>query len=176
MNMNTVERLEELLAIKDGEITTLEEELDELRERLELDSSWMAHRTGKETPLPVPRLEIRAIQIDEWKEFEWLYCLVYRHTLGELIEIPFGLTRSSLSINRAPDECVFPHQIDPGIFTPFREGVHIWNDAKQLNLPAFAVVQADRVWSIGSTEDGQCIKLTRLWEYSDRGNKNNDAP
>jgi len=136
--MNAIVRLEELLNQKDAEIERLKEELQEASERLELDMEWFVHEYKDEDPrpsLPVPRLEIEATQDDgeNWHNFTWRYCLVYRHLLGHLIFVPLGNTTSSGGNNQPP--------IHAGVIsTPFRDGAHIRKDSFHLNLPAYAIV------------------------------------
>jgi hypothetical protein len=90
--------------------------------------------------LPVPRLELR------WKYKggeNWVcnYCLVYKHTLGNIVFVPMGKTEITTGTEGYPVRGGF-HDL------PFREGVHITNDSDQLNLPAFAV-SATLITTIG---------------------------
>jgi len=81
-------------------------------------------------PLPVPRLELRCEPVDDGTE--WVYSLVYKHFLGHIVFVTFGITR----VSGAP--AVEP--IDGGkLQLPMRDGVHIYHDMKELRLPGFAI-------------------------------------
>ena len=81
--------------------------------------------------LPVPRLELRWTRIDcgEWVWF-CEYNLVTLHLLGEYWATPMGGTKRGGA--RPP---MRGEMVD----VPFRDNAHIRHDAKQLNLPAFAI-------------------------------------
>jgi len=83
--------------------------------------------------LPVPRLEIRYFNINEdGNNLTAIYSLIYKHFLGDLVNVIMGQTN-----------CRYPKPnpiAENGIIkTPFKDGVHIENDKKQLNLPAYAI-------------------------------------
>ena len=132
----TVERLTELLDIKD-------EELDELRkqvsnyERAELDHpwSWCIHSESKdEQTLSVPRLELRWTAI-KGDRYNWLctYALVYRHLCDQFVTVPLGCDsqRRGRLVSTFPTR--WAHR------TPFRDGCHIRSEIRHLNLRGFAI-------------------------------------
>jgi hypothetical protein len=132
MGSSALERLEVLLDEKDERINELETKLQkrEYGERW----TWMKQSERPEREgLPVPRLEIRWKKLDEWN---WLaeYNLVYKHFLGHVITQPLSCTKTSGS---APKHSHV--QKNGEIELPFRDGAHIMHDARELNLPAFAI-------------------------------------
>lgn len=135
--MKAIERLEQLLDEKSERIEELESELQELKDDSEADWKWARHTTLKENPenLPVPRLEIRWQKLSEDGYLsQWDYALIYKHTLGNLVRIPLGQTKTQGGNGKPP--------IHLGeIRTPFRDGVHICQDSEQLKLPAFAICE-----------------------------------
>lgn len=149
--MKTTERLEELLDQKDALISELESELEE--KKREDDSErylWARPRTLKDAAgLPVPRLQIRYVSLsDDGYHGAWEYGMIYRHTLAHIVYIPLGYTTTQGN----------GHGVEPvgtPMYTPFREGVHIVNDAKQLNLPAF-VIRESRIVRVFLNENGHC--------------------
>lgn len=148
--MKTTQRLKELLDQKDARIEELETELEE-KER-NADSAkweWARHRTLKDDGgLPVPRLEIRYVSLSE-DDYQgaWEYGLIYRHTLGDIVYVPLGYTTTQGGRNVEP--------VGTPMYTPFREGVRIVNDAKQLNLPAFAIRES-RIVRVFLNDAGHC--------------------
>lgn len=151
--MKAIERLEKLLDEQEEKISELNKKI----ETLERDQAWTAHQEGDQSDnLPVPRLEMRAVQIEEWYQYAWEYSLVYRHLLGDIIAVPMGRSTSSGGANYAPD--TFQGVYDPNCSGPFRDGVHIWNDSKCLNLPAFLIVE-DRISVYATDEQKGHIKM-----------------
>lgn len=150
--MTATERLEQQLDEKDARIAGLEEELRQLTNDEEANWEWARHKTLKENPdnLPVPRLEMR------WhKESEdgyltrWDYRLIYKHTLGHLVAVPLGQTKSQGGHGEPP--------IHNGVIrTPFRDGVHICEDAGHMNLPAFGICEGLIVRLM--MKNGQCAQ------------------
>lgn len=148
--MKAHERLEELLNLKDAEIETLREELEKAENYREGHWDWCRHREIKEPQtLPVPRLEMRCIQDEpgSWFNITWEYFLIYRHTLDHIAAVPMGQTTCNGSRDQAP---IF----NGVVHTPFRDGVHICNDAEHLKLPAFALCDG-RTWML-SMKGGKC--------------------
>jgi hypothetical protein len=144
--MNATERLEALLDEKDEQIEELEKQLQELQDASERDWEWARHKTLKENPdnLPVPRLEIRWFKVsDDGYLQRWDYNLIYKHVCGHLVSIPLGQTNTQGGNGEPP---IYNGEIR----TPFRDGVHICNEAEQFNMPAFAIC------------DGQIAKLSML--------------
>lgn len=134
--LTALERLEELLDERDQELDELRCKVQELEDTSELDWRWARHIEHKEDlspSLPVPRLEIRWSEMpkdENGYSIQAQYSLVYRHLLGQICFIPLGLTRSSGSLANRTRE---------GVETPFRDGAHLANEMKQLNLRAFAI-------------------------------------
>lgn len=133
--MTAIERLEEALDEKDARITMLEEELRTLKDESERTWLWARHfKIEDDKTLPVPRLEIRCRNLDDWYNWEWHYGLVYRHMLGDCIFVPLGHTTCNGGGHPPLDS-----QGNPNL--PFRDGVHIRKDARQLNLPAYCLLE-----------------------------------
>lgn len=141
--MEAAEYLTGLLDEKDEEIYKLAERVEELENILDGRTwGWTIHTKisdGENMNLPVPRLEMRWRELDDWGyNWEAQYRLVYRHFLDELVAIPFGNTK------RGGDS---PPMTNEKVDLPFREGAHIKHDAGTLNLPAF-VIYGDEVHPI----------------------------
>lgn len=131
--MKTIGHLTELLNKKNNLIDELKEKNDLLEAEVKKERLWTEHiLLNKKQVLPVPRLQIECINLDKWNDWEWRYGLVYRHLTGDIIYIPFGLTRCSGGRNNIKH---------PILDLPFREGNHIYSDKKSLNLPAFSIVE-----------------------------------
>ena len=130
--MTILERLENSLNEKDNQIEELNNKIEEYKQKeLQDEWSWRQFKKLSEEEnlgLPIPRLEIRNIRISEYNLISD-YNLVLKHFLGHILCIPIGSTRRSGS-NRVDLE------------TPLRDGAHIINDMKQLNLRAFVVNEA----------------------------------
>ena len=134
--MKTQKRLEQLLDQKDERIEELETELQKLTDESESDWKWARRKTLKGNPdnLPVPRLEMRWHQeSDDGYLQRYDYALIYRHTLGHLVAVPLGQTKTQGGNGKPPI-------YNGKLHTPFRDGVHICNDSLQLGIPAFCIV------------------------------------
>jgi len=140
--MNNIKRLEELLDIKDNKIEELESELNKykIEEENDIDREnwkWTIHKNLSEKEnmdLPIPRLELKYNNLtDDCYNSEWEYYLVYKHLLGDIICVPLGYTKVSGG-NKAPI-------YDGKINLLFRDGAHIKNEAKQLNIPAYVICE-----------------------------------
>lgn len=138
-----LERLETMLAEREDEIETLKTKLTE--RDLQDGWGWCIHRQPKVDPnpdLPVPRLEIRFEPVltgcaDPWQAGQIMtYSLVYRHLLGHLVFVPIGYTKRSGGRGLKPD---FSSAESALREMPFRDGAHIRNEMKQLNLPGFLI-------------------------------------
>lgn len=132
---DTIERLNELLDLKDAELEEATEENDRLER--ELEGSLNGWRRTEEFPdddinLPVPRLEIVYVQIDEWRDFKVIYRLVTKHLLGHLVGTPFSQTDCRCGSNVKPDHL------------PYRDGAHAAHDAAHLQLPLFRVMPGEK--------------------------------
>lgn len=124
----TVEELQRRLVEKEAQLIELQMSVEAMKEFLE-----RAHHRELETdlnPLPVPRLELRCNPVDD--ATEWIYSLVYKHFLGHIVFVTFGITRVSAA------QAVEP--VDGGkLRLPMRDGAHIYHDMKELRLPGFAI-------------------------------------
>lgn len=145
----TEEHLTELLNAKDETIEKLERiiskhDSEEEKERLRDAWEWTRHFTLDEddADLPVPRLELRWEATDKrgYNRTCW-YFLVYKHFLGYIVKVPIGHTAVSGGREEPfydGSDSLDPHGVSR-IHTPFRDGAHIRNEARQLNLPAFVI-------------------------------------
>ena len=99
-------------------------------------SEHKRHYKNKITELlPVPRLELEWIHLDNYEDGMKMHCnyyLIYRFTTGELVYAEMGGTFSDCK----PENIVRDGEV---VNIPFRDGVHIKNDSIQINLPAFIV-------------------------------------
>jgi hypothetical protein len=156
--MNTIERLEELLAKKDQELEEKDAELQKASEendRLEreLKGSLDGWRHSVELPdddLPVPRLEVVYVLDDGWSDFRVIYRLVMKHLLGNLVAIPLSYTKISGGPNKEPE----------ADHLPFRDGAHMAHDAALFGIPAFKLLPGKLpkrldLSGYGATEKGQ---------------------
>ena len=134
--MKAIERLETLLDEKDIEITKLQKDLDKLKDDSKRIWEWARHTQldADINDLPLPRLEIRCENLGDWYNWQWTYSLVYKHVTETVVFVPLGSTKCGGS-GRMPLD--FEGKPD----LPFREGVHIRYDAKNMNLPAFAIFE-----------------------------------
>lgn len=153
------ERLQELLNKKDEELEKLQEKVDHFEHLEEKKRNrdtwiWTEHYILDEDDivgLPVPRLELRWKFLDDhrYNSVCW-YTIVFKHLVGEIIRVPFGMT--SVSGGKG-DEFHANHPDGPRIGIPFRDGSHIINEARQLKLRAFAI-SGDRAQELIPGEEG----------------------
>ena len=153
--MNTEERLELVVEKLEALLDSRESEVEGLKQKLrEYEHAeawrWTRHRqVTNDEGLPIPRLEIRWIQ---QAEYVWvaLYCLVYRHYLGQVMAVPIGETILS---------GLAAYPLDGDIVQlPTRDGVNIKCDSRTMGLPAFVVCKG-KVNSIPAWS-----KDSPLWE------------
>lgn len=93
---NTVERLEELLALKDQKLREAQDINSELKRQLDYTVDWMLDErpAPEENTLPVPRLELRVVE-------NWDYgtnsqvSLVLEERGGKLSRVPLGFSKRS---------------------------------------------------------------------------------
>lgn len=131
-DMTIIERLERDLNDRDATIEKLQEKIDGMEAYATWE--WARHTTieAEDDPLPVPRLEMSVYaRTDDWYITEWLYSLVYKHLLGHHVRIPLGHTKVTGGRGGPPDPD----------FTPIRDGAHIRNEARQMGLPAYVVIE-----------------------------------
>jgi predicted RNase H-like nuclease (RuvC/YqgF family) len=135
-----IERLEEQLNDKDMYISNLEREIEELKQLNDEKAwFWTKHTKSKETEgLPIPRLEIRWRQ-EDIDGYNWVaaYNLVYRHFTGDVVVVPVGATK--VGGGRSPTFDYTAGAEGEVVSTPFRDGVHIAHDMRELKLPGFAI-------------------------------------
>lgn len=130
--MTAIERLEELLDERDSQIQELTERIELLEEQRRGDLwRWAKHEEVKDDELPTPRLEIRCDVLEAYHQ-SWTYSMVYKHLLGHSVRVPLGHTEMNGSFTRGNNDLTW--------HMPFRDGVHIKNDMKQLGLPAYVVM------------------------------------
>lgn len=132
--MKTVDRLEELLALKDEELDALREKLAAYEEPREW--RWTQHTEYEpedDIPgLPVPRLQLTCKNLydeDNWSVQQWYYGLVYQHFVGHMVYVPLGESRRTGGSMRPPGMDDLP-----------RMGTDMKHDAAKLNLPAFCII------------------------------------
>jgi hypothetical protein len=92
---NLANELFHLLDEKEARIHALESQLkDRQRDR---EAEWMSPKVFKRNRnrLPVPRLEIRCQNKDDWTRYEWVYGLFYRHQEGHYVLLPFSVSKVS---------------------------------------------------------------------------------
>ena len=137
-----LERLEELLDLKDEEIERLQEQLSAAEQRAEANHRWTTHievPTDNHPDLPLPRLELLWDDLGERGDGEGYatqirYDLVYRHYRGHIEHVPMGSSRTSARIEKVTQY----GKID----LPYRDGAHILYDMAHLGIPAFAIIGA----------------------------------
>lgn len=93
---NTETRLQELLDIKDEQLSQLSEENSILRRQLDFGVDWMLHQrlSPSDDGLPVPRLEFRLVDNTDY-HMESVILLVYRSSPGEVSGVPLGYSKTS---------------------------------------------------------------------------------
>ena len=140
MEHDVISRLETLidrLAKQEKDMAELEEENNELADRLdaiEYQNKWRWRLVRilsdeENIGLPIPRLEIRWERLDEFN-VRACYSLVYRHLLGRIIA--HSLSSTHVGGDWSDNEPL-------SLRLPFRDGAHIMHDMQTLNLPAFVV-------------------------------------
>lgn len=133
--MTAIERLEELLNERDNQVQELTERIEAFEEQRKDDQwRWARHEEVKDDDLPTPRLEIRCDVLDPYHQ-SWTYAMVYKHLLGHNIRVPLGHTEMNGSFTRGNSDLTW--------YMPFRDGAHIKNDMKQLNLPAYVIIDGE---------------------------------
>jgi hypothetical protein len=127
-----LERLEVLLEAKDRELEEARETIEELQQALEgSKDGWRCVQELQDDPeLPVPRLELAYVSINEWREFKVVYRLVVRHLLGQLLGYPLGQTVSHGSGCRP----------DGAEDLPLRNGALAIHDSAHLGLPVYKIM------------------------------------
>jgi len=130
--MTTIERLEELLNERDEQIQELTDRIEAFEEMRNDDRwRWARHEQINNDELPTPRLEIRCDVLGDYHQ-SWTYAMVYRHLLGHSVRVPLGHTEMNGSFIRSNYDLMW--------YMPFRDGAHIKNDMRQLNLPAYVIM------------------------------------
>jgi len=132
-----LERLEDLLEAKDQELEEARETIEELQQALEgSKDGWRCAQELQDDPeLPVPRLELAYVSINEWREFKVVYRLVVRHLLGQLLGYPLGQTVTQGGSGRRPEGAED---------LPFRDGAHAIHDSAHLGLPLYKVMPDEK--------------------------------
>ena len=137
---------EKVTEVLSGKITQLEEEIEELRNKVGVvenfaNYGWLLHREvsmEENKDLPLPRLEMRFEQHADYG-FAMVYGIVRKPYVGDIEFIPISKTTTS----GCRDE-VFKRlkgAISKGDYEtidnqlPFRDGVHIKYDSMSLGMP-----------------------------------------
>ena len=94
--------------------------------------------------LPVPRLELRWSNLDEWEK-TCTYSLVYKHLMDFSVRVPLGETKTS---GRMQDVNII------NAWKPFRDGAHFDNEMKQFGLPGFIIIGDEVVHKIECHNNG----------------------
>jgi hypothetical protein len=130
-----LDSLQRQLEKKEERIEDLESKLEKAERWADCENIFRPRQDLRECELPVPRLQIE-LTIYSGYEHQWLYMLVYRHTMGGLTGMPLGQTVSKGGHRHDR----YDSQKDMEAALPYRDGVHIRRDATSLNLPAYAIV------------------------------------
>lgn len=130
-DMTIIERLERDLNNADADREKLQDELDGLKEHATWGWSRHTQIEAADDKLPVPRLQIEAINASgNWYVTEWIYSMVYEHLLGHHVVVPLGHTRQTGGSGIRNTEHL-----------PFRDGAHIRHEAKVFGWPAFSIIE-----------------------------------
>lgn len=132
-----------------GELNAAESKIEELKSELsniKYEDAWKWRHivTIEENELPIPRLEMRISEIDNYNTAV-TYGLVKRHTLGHIEFVPFNSTKVGNCVGKFDDNKYFKD------YLPFRDGVHIQKDMFDLKLLAFKTYK-DKCCEIKITE------------------------
>jgi len=129
-----IEILESVINDKDQQIEELEAKLEKLEGQTTLRVwEWSIQKRVEDNQLPTPRLQLTCSILNDFS-MEWVYSLVYTHTVGDVIEVPLSRTR----IDGRSEGDYGP---------PFRDGVHIENDMFHFGMPGF-IIRPDGVEEI----------------------------
>lgn len=161
--MKLEERLNEIIEEKDDQINDLENKIELLEARLDYaNQAWQHHFSFQEdefyAQMPYPRLEMRLRRLskDNWYNIEWVYGLVYKHTVDTfsdnktLLFIPLGRTTS----NGGTGELTYRLKEGNKLDMPHRDSLHIFIESLMLNIPAYIVCKELDV--INKIEDQGC--------------------
>ena len=151
MSKTLEERLNSIIDEKDEAIEKLQNELDSLKDRIDLQNqSWQLHEAFENDvfskQMPFPRLEMRMIRVSKnnWYSVEWIYGLVYKDyadiSNNMLRFVPFSKTTSSSGHGTFESRYT-----DGELELPYRDGVHIKADSEVLNLPAYIVCREKNI-------------------------------
>lgn len=132
-DQTVIERLERELNNADIEREKIQEELDGLKEHATWGWSRQTEIAADADPLPVPRLQIEALNAsNDWYVTEWVYSMVYEHLLGHHVVVPMGHTRVTGGGGIRNTEHL-----------PFRDGAHIRHESKAFGWPAFKIIEGN---------------------------------
>lgn len=148
--MKLEERLNEIIEQKDDEIVELERKVELLENQLDYANHvWQHHFSFQENDfygqMPYPRLEMRLRRLSkgDWYNIEWIYGLVYKHTVDTFSEnktllfIPLGRTTSSGGTGELSYRIREGNKID----MPHRDSLHIYIESLMLKIPAYIVCE-----------------------------------
>lgn len=128
----TTDVLEEKIYQLERDLQTTSNELSLLKDFQQY--GWTRHRKISEEEnldLPIPRLELRYTNVDSYN-CVCKYAMIYRHLLDDIVCIPLGKTDVG---GNGGEPCIF----DGKLSLPFRDGAHIKNEMRQLNLPGYVI-------------------------------------
>lgn len=148
----TIANLNRLLEVErakaEEQSATIEELQGKVEEQERLldidDASMWRPRAWTEDGLPVPRIELRW-KVTGHSEATALLVLVYRHVLTHIEGVVLGQTRcsgGSYDRERLDGKPPFHAYHGDGLETPFRDGVHMTHNTKQLGLRAFITTES----------------------------------
>ena len=141
-----MDRLQELLDLKDEELAKLQKQLSAAVDKFEgyemwVSLAWMVHEDIKDKGLlPVPRFEMKVEVEAGGFRMKWTERLVYRHFLGHAVAIPFNQTVVGCS--------QWAFERDGGGLQylvnhlPYRDGPHFKHDALTFGYPAYISYEA----------------------------------
>ncbi len=129
MSDRVLERMQELMDIKDREVIELRDEIAKRdRERVDRDWVWARHRVEDMSGLPLPRIELRLVSETSYRQ-DWELLLVNSEYGDEEYVVPLNasstsggsLARRSIQENLLETGVMTVDQFDflPSIFTEF---------------------------------------------------------
>lgn len=151
MTTSAVERLEELLELKDQQLQVSQERISELERDLEYSVDWMLHERIKaaEDKLPTPRIELRIVTNTDYY-VESQANLVIKERGGLHSRIPLGFSKrsgSGLAVDAFPAEGELSNAL-------INDLPSLLNDAcfysEQTGIPAYVLVDKERHYHITS--------------------------
>jgi hypothetical protein len=146
---NTVERLEELLTLKDEQLSAAQDEISDLQRQLEYTVDWMLHERpdAASDTLPVPRLELRVMENWEYGT-ETQVSMVIAERGGNLSRVPLGYSKRSghgMQIDAHPTEGELPAHFVSDLPSIFHDMCFYSENTK---LRAFVTLDEDHCYEV----------------------------